>query len=125
MRGSGENTQTQDGISTKADTVNKTVHDKTDTVKELKLQLQLQLQQETRKNDELQGKVAAMMAFSNLTKEQRAMLSNPDHLAAIIKLKELDALRVNTRISDKADDELIDELKRRGYSVTQICNETV
>jgi len=91
-----------------------------DTAKNLERQLQEKDQEITT----LKCHLGSLKAFIGLTKDQQAMLFTPDH-PALIKLKELEALRVNTRISDRADNELIDELKRRGYSVTQICNETV
>jgi hypothetical protein len=105
--------QIKDGIKPKLSTVNKTVSTKTNTVRDLERQLQVERQ----RNDNLNGKLAALMAFSHLTKEQQDMLSVPDN-PAMAKLKELSQLSVDQGIGGFEDAELIKELERRGFEVS-------
>ena len=84
-----------------------------DTVRDL----ERKLQDETKRNDELQGKVAALMAFSHPTKGQREMFDEPEN-PALAKLKELAKLSVDHCIGGFEDHELIKELERRGFQVS-------
>ncbi len=105
--------QIKDGIKPKLSTVNKTVSTKTNTVKDL----ERQLQDERKRNDELQGKVAGLIGFSHLTKEQQDMLFTPES-PALAKLKELSKLSVDAGIGSFTDAELVKELERRGFEVS-------
>jgi Arm DNA-binding domain len=81
------------------------------------IDLERQLQVEGQRNDNLNGKLAALMGFSHLTKEQQDMLSVPDN-PAMAKLKELSQLSVDQGIGGFEDAELVKELERRGFEVS-------
>ena len=118
--------QIKDGIKPKSSTVNKTVSNKTDTVRDLERELRLKdqiIQEKIKQYDELQGRFAGVIGFSHLTKEQQDMFSVPDHpalakLPEMIKLKELSQLSVDYGIGSFDDAELIKELERRGFEVS-------
>ena len=78
-----------------------------------------------KKISDLQGKNAALLAFSDLTPSQKEKLFAPNS-PALEKLKELVKLRVNPEPKDIqafTDDELQKELERRGYSVSSYTKE--
>ena len=105
--------QIKDGIKPKLSTVNKAVSTKTNTVRDL----ERQLQDERQRNSDLQGKLAAVVGFSHLTKEQQEMLFTPEN-PALAKLKELSQLSVDQGIGGFEDAELVKELERRGFEVS-------